>query len=59
MYGKLDKNIPVVAHRFMATRAKASEIVEIKGAGHALPLSQPDVVADLILKAAGLVEQLP
>ena len=39
-------------------RAKAREVVEIKGAAHALPVSQPDAVADLILKATAYVESI-
>ncbi len=55
IYAELDRAIPPAAHRFMAERAKAREVVEIRGASHALPLSQPDAVADLIFKAAGYV----
>lgn len=55
VFAELDKNIPAAAHRFMAERAKARETVEVKGAAHALPVSQPDAVADVILRAAGHV----
>ncbi len=57
MYAEFDKNIPAAVHRWMAGRAKAREVVEIKGAAHALPVSQPDAVADLILRAAAHVER--
>jgi hypothetical protein len=35
----------------MAERANAWEAVEIPGASHALPVSQPQAVADFILRA--------
>jgi pimeloyl-ACP methyl ester carboxylesterase len=47
----LDKNIPAEAQRFMAKRAHATT-VEVKGASHAVLVSRPDKVADLIFKAA-------
>jgi pimeloyl-ACP methyl ester carboxylesterase len=51
IYPELDLNIPLETHRFMAERAKAKATVEIAGASHALPASQPDAVADVILQA--------
>ena len=39
----------------MAERANAQETVEVPGASHALPASQPEVVADFILRAAASV----
>jgi pimeloyl-ACP methyl ester carboxylesterase len=36
VFGEVDKNIPVAAHRFMAERAGAREAVEIEGASHAV-----------------------
>jgi pimeloyl-ACP methyl ester carboxylesterase len=56
IFGELDKNIPVAAHRFMAERAGAREVVEIEGASHAVGVSHPDEVADVILRAAKAVE---
>ncbi|MFD3460996.1 alpha/beta fold hydrolase [Nocardia fluminea] len=47
-----DYNIPVAAHRFMAERANARATVEIKGASHALTVSQPAAVAKVIVEAA-------
>ncbi|WP_037253112.1 alpha/beta fold hydrolase [Kibdelosporangium aridum] len=47
-----DKNIPLEAQRFMAQRANAQETVELEGASHAVTVSRPLEVADLILKAA-------
>jgi pimeloyl-ACP methyl ester carboxylesterase len=45
-----DKMIPPDAQRFMAKRAEA-EVIEVKGS-HAVYVSQPRAVADLIAKAA-------
>ena len=56
VFGELDKNIPAEAHRFMAERAGAREVVEIEGASHAVGVSHPDEVADVILRAAKAVE---
>ena len=53
----LDKNIPPEAQGFMAERAAAREVLDIEGASHAVPVSHPDEVADLILAAVGHVEQ--
>jgi pimeloyl-ACP methyl ester carboxylesterase len=52
IYPELDLAIPAQAFRFMAKRAGARAIVEVCGASHALPASQPDAVADCILQAA-------
>ena len=56
VFGELDKNIPVAAHRFMAERAGAREVVEIEGASHAVGVSHPEEVADVILRALKDVE---
>jgi pimeloyl-ACP methyl ester carboxylesterase len=56
VFGELDKNIPVAAHRFMAERAGAREVAEIEGASHAVGTSHPEEVADLILRAVKDVE---
>jgi pimeloyl-ACP methyl ester carboxylesterase len=58
VFSELDKNIPVAAHRFMAERAGAREVVEIEGASHAVPVSHVDEVADVILGATRYAEQL-
>jgi pimeloyl-ACP methyl ester carboxylesterase len=55
IYGELDRAFPVPLARFMAERANAQEIVEVPGASHALPASQPQMVADFILRAAAAV----
>ena len=54
----LDKNIPPEAQRFMAERAGTRAVVEIEGASHAVSVSRPDEVADLILAAVGHVKRL-
>jgi pimeloyl-ACP methyl ester carboxylesterase len=54
---QLDKNIPLEAHRFMAERAGAREVVEIEGASHAVPVSRADEVADVIIRAARYAAQ--
>ncbi|MFI0898371.1 alpha/beta fold hydrolase [Streptomyces sp. NPDC020983] len=59
IYPGLDHNIPVEAHRFMAERAGSRRSVELPGASHALPVSEPAAVADLILAAAELVRSPP
>ncbi|WP_155368731.1 alpha/beta fold hydrolase [Catellatospora vulcania] len=46
-----DRAIPLAAQKFMAERAK-SKTAEVK-ASHAVPVSQPGAVADLIIEAAG------
>ena len=56
VFGELDKNIPAAVHRFMAECAGAREVVEIEGASHALGVSYPEEVADIILRAAQDVE---
>jgi pimeloyl-ACP methyl ester carboxylesterase len=53
---ELDKNIPAEAHRFMARRAQAREVLEIPGASHAVGVSQPDKVAGMILRVARYAE---
>jgi pimeloyl-ACP methyl ester carboxylesterase len=55
VFPELDKNIPLEAHRFMAERAQAREVVEVEGASHAVAASRPEEVADMILRAARAV----
>jgi pimeloyl-ACP methyl ester carboxylesterase len=52
VYPELDYNIPLEAHRFMAERAAARATVELAGASHAVPASEPAAVAEIILDAA-------
>ena len=56
VFGELDKNITASLHRFMAERAEAREVVEIEGASHAVGVSHPEEVADVILRALTDVE---
>jgi pimeloyl-ACP methyl ester carboxylesterase len=56
VFGELDKNIPAALHRFMAERAQGREVVEIEGASHAVGVSHPEEVADLILRVLKAVE---
>jgi pimeloyl-ACP methyl ester carboxylesterase len=51
---KQDRVIPPDAQRFMAARA-GSHVVEVKGS-HAILVSKPDTVTDLILMAAKAVD---
>ena len=53
---ELDQNIPIALQRFMAERAQAREVVEVEGASHALAVSHPEEVADIILRATTSVE---
>lgn len=47
-----DKNIPVAAQKWMAERAHARAVVEARDASHSVAVSQPETVADLIVRAA-------
>jgi pimeloyl-ACP methyl ester carboxylesterase len=51
VFGELDRNIPVGAHRIMAERAGARRTVEIPGASHVVGVSHPAEVADLVREA--------
>src|SRR5215467_2431451 len=52
IYGTGDKNLPVATIEFMAKRAGAKKVVEIKGASHLLMVSHPEETAKLIVEAA-------
>jgi pimeloyl-ACP methyl ester carboxylesterase len=52
MFGELDRNIPVAAHRFMAERAGSRRTVEIAGASHVVGMSHPEELVELTLEAA-------
>ncbi|NJP31938.1 alpha/beta fold hydrolase [Micromonospora thermarum] len=52
IYPELDFNIPREAHRFMAERAGARASIELPGASHAIPASQPEAIAQWIEIAA-------
>jgi pimeloyl-ACP methyl ester carboxylesterase len=55
VFGELDRNIPVEAHRFSARRADARSTVEVAGASHSVGVSHPDEVARVILDAVSAV----
>lgn len=57
IYGTADKNIPAVAMKFMAQRAKAKKIVEVPDASHVVMTSHPSKVAALIVEAAKAAAQ--
>ncbi|NMO51655.1 alpha/beta hydrolase [Actinoplanes sp. TBRC 11911] len=48
-----DLNIPVALHRFMAERAGAKTVREVRGGSHALSVSQPGAVSEVIRDALG------
>ena len=52
IYGDGDKNIPAASLDFMAERAGSKRTVVIAGASHAITVSQPEAVAELIKDAA-------
>jgi pimeloyl-ACP methyl ester carboxylesterase len=54
LIGEEDRIIPAELQHFMAERAGASRTLEIPGASHAAPVSQPMAAAGLILEAAAL-----
>jgi len=51
VFGELDRNIPVGAHRIMAERAGSRRTGEIAGASHVDGMSHPDEKAEMILEA--------
>ncbi|MEU5962271.1 alpha/beta hydrolase [Micromonospora parva] len=51
VFGDLDKNIPVEAHRFMAERANPRGQRELVGGSHAMAVAQPSEVAESIIEA--------
>jgi pimeloyl-ACP methyl ester carboxylesterase len=52
LFGDLDRNIPVGAHRIMAERAGGRRTVEITGASHVVGMSHPAETVQIILEAA-------
>ncbi len=56
IYGSLDLNIPPALIDFMAKRADAFETVVVADGSHVLMISHPDEVANLVMQAAGEVE---
>jgi pimeloyl-ACP methyl ester carboxylesterase len=55
VFGTEDRNIPVASLRFMAERAGSKGTVEVDGASHALGVSTPGKVAEVILQAVEAV----
>jgi len=55
VFGDADRNIPVEMHRAMAERAGSKGTVELPGASHALTVSRPGEVADVIGTAIAAV----
>lgn len=51
VFGDEDRNIPVAAFRAESERAGAKAVHEVKGASHAISVSQPEKVAATILEA--------
>ena len=54
LIGEEDRIIPPELQRYMAERAGARRTVEIAGASHAITVSHPGAVVELILEAARL-----
>jgi pimeloyl-ACP methyl ester carboxylesterase len=52
IFGELDLNIPVGAHRIMAERPGSRRTVEIAGASHVVGMSHPAETVQLILEAS-------
>jgi pimeloyl-ACP methyl ester carboxylesterase len=55
VFGDADRNIPVAVHRLMADRAGAKATMELTGASHALTISRPGEVTDVITSAIAAV----
>jgi pimeloyl-ACP methyl ester carboxylesterase len=55
VFGDADRNIPVAVHRLMAERADAKATVELAGASHALTISRPGEVTEVITAAIAAV----
>jgi pimeloyl-ACP methyl ester carboxylesterase len=52
LFGELDKNIPVAAHRFMAECAGSRRTVELAGGSHSVGIPEAAQVVELIRDAA-------
>ncbi|WP_400995004.1 alpha/beta fold hydrolase [Agromyces sp. GXQ0307] len=55
VFSSEDRNIPVAVHRAGAERAGSRGTREIEGASHALSVSQPGAVAEIVLEAVRAV----
>jgi pimeloyl-ACP methyl ester carboxylesterase len=54
VFGALDRNIPAEVQLYMAGRAGAQHTSDLAGASHAVAVSRPNAVADVIREAAAL-----
>jgi pimeloyl-ACP methyl ester carboxylesterase len=54
LIGEDDRIIPPALQHFMAERAGSQRTVSVEGASHAITVSQPEAVVELILEAARL-----
>jgi pimeloyl-ACP methyl ester carboxylesterase len=54
LIGEGDRVIPPALQHYMAERADARRTLEIPGASHAAPVSQPSAAAELIVEAAAV-----
>jgi pimeloyl-ACP methyl ester carboxylesterase len=54
LIGEEDRIIPPELQRHMARRAGSQRTVAVEGASHAITVSRPDAVVELILEAARL-----
>jgi pimeloyl-ACP methyl ester carboxylesterase len=54
LIGEEDHVIPAAVQHYMAKRAQAHRTLEIPGASHAIPVSHPRAVAEMILEAAAM-----
>ena len=52
--GEEDRIIPAALQRYMAERAQAQRKSEVRGASHAVAVSQPDATTKIIIQAAAL-----
>ena len=57
IFGTRDKNIPPALQPYMAERAGAKKVVDVKGASHVVMISHPDLVFNLIQDAARAADQ--
>jgi len=55
VFSDADRNIPVEIHRVMAERAGSKDTVELPGVSHALTVSRPGDLADVIVAAIAAV----
>jgi len=59
VHGDQDRNIPAELQRFMARRAGCRLVNEVQGGSHAISVSRPDAVAEMIRNAVHAVTRTP